>query len=251
MPTTDLDKSWDQIHAMAELAEFANSAKNLAELFKQAVDLVVKHLRFGHAAVFMLNETGDFAVLQAASGTTDELQNLNDCRLPVDSTSLVGLVVAEKQSRVLTDENHKSKRVEGDLFPSSSCEAGFPISLQDQVLGVLYVQHYHSEAFDTDAIATLQSIANLIATFADQHQLFEAAKNKLANAQQQAERERVASAMTAKLWSSTDIHTILRTAIYELCQYLEADEGMIQLHLPDSLPTGTTPANNGHKGGKA
>ena len=44
----------------------------------------------------------------------------------------------------------------------------------------------------------------------------------------QAERERIAADISTKLWASTDIHTILQTAIQELSQRLGAAEGTIQ-----------------------
>jgi GAF domain-containing protein len=258
MPETDLDKANDQTHTTNGLAELADSECNLTEFFRHAVDLIVKHLRFAHAGVFLLNETGDFAVLQATSAAIGEMQNPNDYRLPIDSTSVVGWVAMHNELKVVTDASQASPPVKSDLFPSVECKVGVPISLNGTLFGVLCVHHYHSEALDTDAIATLQAIAKLIAFFTQQSKLFEATRNHLRQntlileiARQQAERERVASEITSKLWSSTDIHAILRTAIHELSQHLEADEGMIRLQLPDSQQTSALPANNGHKGGTA
>jgi GAF domain-containing protein len=258
MRATNPDEPLDQIHAMSELAELANYNGTLSEFNGHVVDLIVKHLRFEHAAVFLLKETEDFVVLHAASGAIQQLQNLSDFRLPVDFDSLVGWVAAQNQPRVIADANHESPFTKSDLFPSVSCEAGVPISLNGRLLGVLHVQHDHVEAFDTDALLTLQAIANMIATFVSNYKLLEATQDQLRrnallldNSRQQAERERIASEIIAKLWSSTDIQTILRTAIYELCRSLEADDGMIQLHLPESLQLSTAPAYNGHKGGTA
>ena len=258
MPETDLDKAHDQIHAITGLAELADLDCNLTEFLRHTVDLIVKHLRFAHAGVFLLNETGDFAILQATSVAIGELQNPNDYRMPIDPSSVVGWVAIHNELKVAADANQESPPAKSDLFPPEACNVGVPISLNGTLFGVLCVQHYHSEALDTDALATLQAIAKLIAFFTCQSRLFKATQIHLRHnallleiARQQAEREMVTSEITTKLWSSTDIHTILRTAIHELSQHLEADEGMIRLHLPDDQQTSTATANNGHKGGTA
>ena len=415
--TENLEKRLDQIHTSAELAEVAISTGNLDELFKRTVELIVARLHFEHAAVFILDDTGDFAVLRAASGTIGQLQNLSDYRLPISSPSIVSWVASQNQTRILKDSNQEPLFAESNTNHSVCTEAGLPISLNDKLLGVLHVQHHRAEAFDSDAIATLQTIANLIAAFTHNQRQLESARHTLKvmekrlsvletldlvnktisaetdldnlfrliheqinkvignadllialyskesntieipfafengafvnippfamgqgltsiviqrkkplllvkdlesqvkelgarvvskpakswlgvpllvggeaigaivvqdlnteqrfdeddqrllsnlatqvaiavrnafqieMAQAQAERERIAADISTKLWASTDIHTILQTAIQELSQRLGAAEGTIQLQVPDDLEVNAAMRDNGNKGG--
>ena len=415
--TENLEKRLDQIHTSAEFAEVAISTGNLDELLKRAVELIIARLHFEHAAVFFLDESGDFAVLRAASGALGQLQNLGDYRLPVSSPSVISWVASKNQTRIVKDTDQEPLFSEGETHHSAHSEAGIPISLNDKLIGVLHVQHHRAEALDSDAIATLQTIANLIASFTYNQRQLEAAQHSLKvmekrlsvletldlvnktisaetdldslfkliheqinkvigkvdmlitlyskesntievpfavengvflnippfpmgqgltsiviqskkplllvkdveshakelgarvvgkpakswlgapllvggeaigaivvqdlkaeqrfdeddqrllsnlatqvaitvrnafqieMAQAQAERERIAADISTKLWASTDIHTILQTAIQELSQRLGATEGMIELQVPDSPEVNAVMSNNGNKGG--
>lgn len=415
--TENLEKRLDQIHTSAEFAEVAISTGNLDELLKRTVELIVARLHFEHAAIFLLDDTGDFALLRAASGAIGQLQNLGDYRLPIASPSIVSWVATQNQLRIIKDATQEPLFAEGAGHHSACTEAGIPISLNDKLLGVLHIQHHRAEAFDTDAIATLQTIANLIASFTYNQRQLEAAQHNLKimekrlsvletldlvnktisaendldnlfrliheqinkvignvdmlialyskesntveipfavengvflnippfpmgqgltsiviqnkkplllvkdlefhakelgarvvgkpakswlgapllvggeaigaivvqdlnaeqrfdeddqrllsnlatqvaitvrnvfqieTAQAQAVRERIAADISAKLWASTDIHTIMQTAILELSQRLGATEGTIQLQVSDDLEINASTTNNGNKGG--
>jgi hypothetical protein len=52
--------------------------------------------------------------------------------------------------------------------------------------------------------------------------------------QGKAERDRIVSGITAKFWASSDVETIMRTAIMELGRTLKASKGLIQLKVDES-----------------
>lgn len=413
--TQDLEKRLAQIHATAEIAQAGISACNLEELLKRTVKLIIERLHFDHAAIFLIDEAGQFAVLHAASGPIGQLQNLGEYRLPIGSQSMIGWVAEHKQVRLTADMNKDTFFMKGELFPAARSEVGIPIELSNSLLGILHIQHSRVEAFDADATATLQTIANLIASLIQNHRLLESTQQnlrvmekrlvaletldlvnktisaetnldklfhlvheqilkimgdanfsivlydsenntieipyayengknlsvpphpmtqgleslliqnkkplllvedterkaaelganvtvspakswlgapllvggdvlgaiivqdqehehrfdeddqrlltnlatqvaitvrnvfQLENARRQAERERIAAEISAKLWASTDIHTILHTAIQELSRKLEASEGTILLQSPTEPEPSAMPANNGNK----
>ena len=51
---------------------------------------------------------------------------------------------------------------------------------------------------------------------------------------EKAERDRLVNEITTKFWSSTDMDTIMRTAILELGRALNASKGLIQLKVPET-----------------
>lgn len=177
--TENLEKRLDQIHVSAELAEVVISTGNLQDLLNRTVDLIVGRLHFEHAAVFLIDKTGDFAVLQAASGSIGQIRNLGDYRLPTNSPSIIGWVASQNQTKIIKDSNQETLFVETKTHNSACTEAGIPISVNDKLLGVLHVQHHRAEAFDADALATLQTIANLIASFTQNQRYLEATEHNL------------------------------------------------------------------------
>jgi hypothetical protein len=51
---------------------------------------------------------------------------------------------------------------------------------------------------------------------------------------EKAERDRLVNEITTKFWSSSDVDTIMRTAILELSRTLKASKGLIQLKVAET-----------------
>ena len=58
----------------------------------------------------------------------------------------------------------------------------------------------------------------------------------LGETQRRAERERITATIAGKVWSFSDIDTILQTALQELGTSLDATDGYIQLKMAESKP---------------
>ena len=54
----------------------------------------------------------------------------------------------------------------------------------------------------------------------------------LEDTQEQAEREKLVGAISAKLWASSDINTILRTAVEEIGSSLNLTQAVVELEVP-------------------
>ncbi len=120
---------------------------------------------------------------------------------------------------------------------------GAPLLVGGEAIGAIVVQDLNKEQrFDEDDQRLLSNLATQVAiTVRNAFQI--------ETAQRQAERERIAAEISSKLWASTDIHTILRTAIQELSQRLEATEGTIQLQVQDQPEEDAASTDNTSKGG--
>ncbi len=103
---------------------------------------------------------------------------------------------------------------------------GVPLIAANQVVGVIIVQDLDTEyRFEPEDQRLLSMIATPVA--ATIH-----SANLLLESNQRIDRERIVKDITTKLWSSTDVNTILRTAILELGRSLHASEGLIKLEAP-------------------
>lgn len=101
-----------------------------------------------------------------------------------------------------------------------------PISMRGQQLGQLVLQREADEAaWNEDEKDMVRTTLNQVALALENARLLEKTRRD-------AMRERVVTDISAQLWASTDIHTILRTALLELGQTLESSEAFIQLDLP-------------------
>jgi len=177
--TQELEKRLAQIHATSEIAQAAVSTRSLDEMLQRTAQLIVQRLQYDHAAIFLLDEMGSFAVMHAATGPIGQVQNLHDYRLPVGSPSVIGWVCANNQPCVITDADQKNLYFKGDLLPNVRAETGLPIALGDELLGLIHVQHARADAFDDDAVATLLTIANFTASLIQNNRLLETTQQNL------------------------------------------------------------------------
>lgn len=110
-----------------------------------------------------------------------------------------------------------------------------PIRLRGQKLGEFILQRENSEApWSEHEMDVARETINQVALSLDNARLLQETRRR-------AELERVASEMSSHLWATTDIHSILKTALEDLGRTLEASDAMIQLIIPEA--SGSQPAD--------
>jgi len=100
-------------------------------------------------------------------------------------------------------------------------EVAIPITLRNQTLGVMNIKT-RGKTVPADMVDLLNNASNRLALALENARLLE-------QIQERAEREHLVSEISAKVRASTDIDTILRTAVSELGKTLAIDEVRIQL----------------------
>ncbi len=153
----------NEIRTAAEIGQELTSSQDLQALLQKTVNLITTRFNYYHAGIFLLDHTGQYAQLQAASGPAAETMLAQAHKLPVGAQSIVGWVSLNNQARVVSEVDHDPIHFKNPLLPETRAEAGVPISLGDIVLGVLDVQSQQEGAFSEDAITTLEVIANQLA----------------------------------------------------------------------------------------
>lgn len=154
-----------QLRTASEVALLATSGTNRDEMMQQAVNLLKDRFNFFYSAIYMLDETGEYATLRAAATTDEALQIPANLRVQVGSQSVVGQVAAKQSSMIISD------LISEDVFKSptsvmikSASEASVPMMLGSDMLGVIDVQSQEIGAFDADTLVVLQTLANQLAT---------------------------------------------------------------------------------------
>ncbi|MBC7225973.1 MAG: GAF domain-containing protein [Thermoflexales bacterium] len=103
---------------------------------------------------------------------------------------------------------------------------GVPLMVGDRVLGVMAVQSYTTpRAYDRHDQDLLTAIASQVAIALQNARSYE-------EAQRRAERERVIREVTARVWASPDLETVLQTAVRELGQALGTSHAVVRLGKP-------------------
>lgn len=154
-----------QLRTASEVALLATSGTNRDEMIQQAVDLLKDRFEFFYSAIYLIDETGDYANLRATSTTDEELIIPNNLRIPVGSKTVVGQVAATQTPIVISnlDEEHEYQQSASTMIGSMS-EATAPMLLGNQLVGLIDIQSRSLAAFDSDTLSVLQTLASQLAT---------------------------------------------------------------------------------------
>lgn len=154
-----------QIRTAAEVAQLATSSTSRDELLKKTVQLIVERFNFDYSAIFLLDEFKEHAVLQKAYRVETQFAMQREHNyIPVGTGSIVGMVASSNQAYVTADIANDPYYLPVTELPLTRSEAVIPMSIGDQVLGVLDVQSNKVNTFEADSVTTLQTLAHQIAS---------------------------------------------------------------------------------------
>ena len=153
----------EELRASADVGRTAASTLDTDLLLSQIVNLIVERFGLYYAAVFTLNETGQYAVLREANGEAGHILKERHHQLEVGGQSMVGQAMAKRQARIALDVGKEAVRFANPLLPDTRSEIALPLMVGDRVLGALDAQSTRAAAFDQASAAVLQSMADQIA----------------------------------------------------------------------------------------
>lgn len=164
--------------ASSEVARAATQIHDMQELLTRCVDLIRTHFGFYYAAIFLIDEKGEWATLQSATGDAGHKLLGNRHKLGVGSQSMVGWVTANNAARIALDVGQEAVRFDNPLLPKTRSEMALPLRVRGEVIGAIDVQSTSLNAFTEEDIQTIQMMADQVAIAIDNARLFSQRKRK-------------------------------------------------------------------------
>jgi GAF domain-containing protein len=143
------------------------------------VEVIRERFDLYYVGLFLTDEIGKWAVLQAGTGEAGRSMLARGHRLRVSGDSMIGWSIAHSQARIALEAEEDPVRLATPELPDTRSEAALPLRSRGQVLGALTVQSEQSEAFDQDTIAVLQTMVDQVAVAIDNAHLFSEAEAAL------------------------------------------------------------------------
>ncbi|MBU0492649.1 MAG: GAF domain-containing protein [Chloroflexi bacterium] len=192
--TRELEQRSAYLEASAQVGHAATSILDTDALVRQMTDLIRERLGLYYVGLFLVDQTHEWAVLQAGTGEAGRAMLSRGHRIQVGQ-GMIGWCIANNQARIASRAEADAVRLNVSELPETRSEAALPLRSRDHVLGALTVQSDHSDAFDPSTIAVLQTMADQVAVALDNARLF-------AESQQALEAERLAyGQITHEAWS--------------------------------------------------
>lgn len=149
--------------AAAEISSHISTINDSDELLKQVVDLMKERFKLYYIGIFVLDSSGRYAVLKAATGEAGEKMMTQDYRLIVGDSSMIGWAVKHKEPRISQDVKLEAVRFNNPYLPDTRSELALPIVSRGASLGAMTIQSVEENAFDEDDILILSGIAGSLA----------------------------------------------------------------------------------------
>jgi nitrate/nitrite-specific signal transduction histidine kinase len=98
--TAGLTRKTEQLRATSYIARKTAEVQDLGSLLNTVAKLVTDQFGFYHTGIFLMNETSDHVVLQAASSEGGQRMIERGHALAVGTQGIVGYVAAQKRPRL-------------------------------------------------------------------------------------------------------------------------------------------------------
>lgn len=198
--TASLERRARYLEATAQVARATTAMLDLQELLTRVASLVSEHFGFYHTGIFLLDPTGEWAELRAASSEGGQRMLARKHRLRAGREGIVGYVAGQGEPRIALDVGKDAVFFDNPDLPETRSEMALPLRVRGETIGVLDVQSKEPAAFTEEDVAVLQTLADQVATAIYNAQLFQQVQASL-----EAER-RAYGELSRKAWAD-----ILRT----------------------------------------
>jgi GAF domain-containing protein len=161
--TSGLARKTEQLRATSYIARKTAEVQDLATLLSTVTHLVTDQFGFYHTGIFLINESGNQMVLQAASSEGGQRMVDRGHALTIGMQGIVGYVAAQKKPRIALDVGIDAVFFNNPDLPLTRSEVALPLLIRNRVLGVLDIQSDRPQAFSMEDIDVLQTLSDQIA----------------------------------------------------------------------------------------
>lgn len=158
-----LQKQNSQVEVAGQIAREIAAQSDSSSILDKAIDLIQNNFGFYHVGIFMLDGSGEFAVLKGASSEAGRQMLANKHRLRVGEEGIVGYAIKQGEAHIALDVGSDAVHFKNPLLPETRSEMALPLISGSKTIGALDVQSQEEAAFTTQDIKVLQIVADQLA----------------------------------------------------------------------------------------
>jgi signal transduction histidine kinase len=149
-----------QLAATVDVSQAATSILEPDQLLREVVRLVHDRFVYSYVGVYLLDKSGEWAILREAMGGKEVVAAVKAQPVRVGDGNAVGLAAQTGEPHTVRWGTESSQQAFSS--PYIRAEAALPLKLSERVIGVLDVLITYESDLDEDDVPVLQNVANQI-----------------------------------------------------------------------------------------
>jgi GAF domain-containing protein len=160
-----------ELQSISEISRTISTEQRLEILLPLVTRLVSERFDYYHTGIFFMDDTKQFAVLQASNSEGGKRMLARSHQLEV-GTGMVGTVALSGKPRIALDVGADAVFFDNPDLSETRSEMALPLNFRGQTIGVLDVQSIKPGAFTQEDANTLTILADQIAIAIENARLF-------------------------------------------------------------------------------
>jgi putative methionine-R-sulfoxide reductase with GAF domain len=226
--TTLEQRVTDRTKALSTSTEVSRRLSTILDekqLVSEVVTQVQNAFDYYHVHIYLMDDKQEKLIMAGGTGEAGQVMLRRGHFIQIGK-GLVGRAGETNSPILVSDTVNNPDWLPNPLLPDTRSEIAVPISLANQVLGVLDVQQNIVDGLKREDVDLLQSIANQAAVALQN-------SRTLVNAQERVSREQLIASINQKILSENSVESAMQVAVREIGRAL-GTRAQIKLKTPDS-----------------
>jgi GAF domain-containing protein len=174
------EKRSRQLQTISEIARYISTERDLNKLLPLITQTVSEQFGFYHVGIFLLDETGTYAVLLASNSPGGQKMLQRRHSLKVGQVGIVGNVTSTGAPRIASDIGEDATFFNNPDLPQTRSELALPLKFEKQVIGALDIQSTEINVFSNEDVEVLTTLADQVSIAIQNTRLFNEVEKALA-----------------------------------------------------------------------